>query len=520
MMEENKTNEVIYRFNDLKYHDKWMERRSYGLGASEAEVYTGHSKYDSQDELWEIKVGLRPPKPTTEAMERGHRLEPIVRERFMQKYGWAFEIEYFQYGMYYRTDYPMLFATLDGVLIAKCNVTIDFGDGKVYMFRKGQRIILEIKNPAPRDYETYLSWNVMPEGYRWQAAQQMFCSGIDVQIMVANITGEYQKGEVDERIFVTTADDLKAETDEITKTAPMFWKDVQNKKRPATTMELTPSSMVSLAPKLSVGQILDNFDKCKASIQSYADKYKGFTFTEENKKKGKDVRAELNKHKDEIDTVRKGVKKQWIEPLTAFEDRCNELIAIIDEVEKPIGEQIKKMESEAKEHKETLIKEEIERTIRNEYPNLENMINGSGGIKIEPKWLNATTSAQTVTKGIHDALEKAKGDLETLQSFKAHVDVMTWAAMFNEFLKTGRDVHKALETKDAMQKAKEVEALQTTPQKPIAPPEQKESTSETKVYRKVVEFSHEDKNEMVALIAYLKEHGFKCREVTLPTESK
>ena len=513
---------AIYRMVDHETLDAWLaDRDPRGMGASESAPMCNASDYETQTDLWERKVGLRPKKPTTPAMARGHQLEASVRDRFMDKYGDHFDLVYHPYGMYYRTDYPMLYATLDGLLIAKHNGTLTIA-GETISFKQGDGFILEIKNPAPRDMAGYRKWDSIPREYIYQASQQMFCSGVHSHILVANITGEYQQTQpYDERVFITKDSDVEAVTKEILATAPAFWACVQKKERPATVVELTPAEIVSFESGIKKGTIWDNLDTAKDSVIAYTKRFEGLTFTEDQYREAKKVRAELNKRMDTIESMKKGIKKQWLEPYAEFEARCKELVAIIENVTTPIDKQIKAFEEEARNHRETLVKEEIERLVNAEYTDLKDVLEQSGGITIQPSWLNASQRMEKTRSEVKTVLDLIRLQLVALYHAKSEVTEDVWLTMWTAYC-DGRDLSKAQTARERAEKAKEQRPRGITSPASVEKPRAKETASEDipqTVYTKRVEFSHTDPNEFRELIAYLKAHGFSCREIK-PEELK
>lgn len=554
-MEENG---VLYRMQDMKTEEDWLKKRSVGIGASEAASMCNASKYESQSFLWELKTGARPPKKQTEAMTRGKVLEAPVRDRFMNKYGWAFDLEYYQYGMYYRTDYPMLYATLDGVLVAKVNATITLPNGITIAIKEGERYILEIKNPAPRTFEGYKEWDFIPVEYKYQAGQQMFCSGITKHILIANITGDFQQDEVDERYFLTTSDDLVSEIDEIKTTAPVFWNSVKKNERPIVPIELKDVNFIMLDAKVKMGTLIDNFAEVESSIRQYADAFRGMQFTDDQLKLAKSKRAELNSKTKVINDYRLGIERQFNAPAVAFKEKCDSLIKLIKDVIVPIDNQIKEMENGNKDAKKKLVLAEIDKILDSEYKDFKRIVTSSKGVPFNDKWLNATYSMKNIGQDVRNILDRSKLEWETLLAFKSTLTSEEWTAVFSEYITSGRNLHAALVKKDAFAEAKEIQrqideaeaprkavkpTIEETPvitaeeivEPTVANVEPTEGTvakesrtvakpvdnvadmsvnvAPQKVYTKVVEFSHTNLDEFNLLVRYLVEHGFKCREV-------
>jgi putative phage-type endonuclease len=65
---------------------EWDDARRWRLGGSEISAVLGLSPFDSYFTLWWRKKGMVPPKPRTESMDWGNRLEPVVLQRFAEEH--------------------------------------------------------------------------------------------------------------------------------------------------------------------------------------------------------------------------------------------------------------------------------------------------------------------------------------------------------------------------------------------------------------------------------------------------
>lgn len=474
-------------------------------------------------------------------MERGHRLEGEVRDWFMKNYGSVVELEYHEFGIYSRSDYPMLFATLDGRLTVTKDFSITYA-GKSHSFKQGEKIILEIKNPAPRSILAYHEWYDMPKHYKYQAAQQLFCTGDQHHILVANITGEMARplsDGYDIRMFFNTPETLKAITEEILATAPKFWEDV-TKRQPAPVALDVPSvevkgEVVALESKVNVGSIIENFDKVKSSVEAYASQFSGITFTETEVSKAKDFKAKLNAQIKLIDETKKSVKKKWNEPYDAFEKKCKDLIAVLQKAVDPISKQITDFEDAAKAKKCQVVLELIERIIREpQYIDIEKVITTSGSIPIKEQWLNKTTSMKSIESQIRAEMDKAKADYAVLLSYRKDIPEEDWLAVFSAFIKNGRSLSMAVETRDNLRsnrelqrkleeerKAKEaIEAIKAAaqqtyrPQPSYVPQPQPKPVQQEQPQKKTMtvtlQITFETMEQRKMLVDFLKSNGFHC----------
>ena len=531
-----------YLFEDYDDRESWLKaRKEKGLGASDAATMCGANPFHSSAELWQEKTGLTPPQPENDAMRRGHELEASVRDWFMNNYGSVVELEYHEFGIYSRSDYPMLFATLDGRLTVTKDFSITYA-GKSHSFKQGEKIILEIKNPAPRSILAYHEWYDMPKYYMYQAAQQLFCTGDQHHILVANITGEMAKPMADGfdiRLFFNTPETLKSFTEEIMVTAPKFWEDV-TKRQPAPVALDVPSvevkgEVVALESKVNVGSIIENFDEVKSSVEAYASQFSGITFTETEVGKAKDFKAKLNSQIKLIDETKKSVKKKWNEPYDAFEKKCKDLIAVLQKAVDPISKQITDFEDAAKAKKRQVVLELIERIIREpQYIDIEKVITTSGSIPIKEQWLNKTTSMKSIESQIRAEMDKAKADYAVLLSYRKDIPEEDWLAVFSAFIKNGRSLSMAVETRDNLRsnrelqrkleeerKAKEaIEAIKAAaqqtyrPQPSYAPQPQPKPIQQEQPQKKTMtvtlQITFETMEQRKMLVDFLKSNGFHC----------
>lgn len=530
-----------YLFEDYDDRESWLKaRKEKGLGASDAATMCGANPFHSSAELWQEKTGLTPPQPENDAMRRGHELEASVRDWFMNNYGSVVELEYHEFGIYSRSDYPMLFATLDGRLTVTQDFSISYG-AETHSFKKDEKIILEVKNPAPRTMRAYLDWYDMPKYYKYQAAQQLFCTGDQHHILLANITGEMARpaGDgLDIRMFFNTPETLRDITDEIIATAPKFWEDV-TKRQPVPVALDMPSvevkgEVVALESKVNVGSIIENFDEVKSSVEAYASQFSGITFTETEVNKAKDFKAKLNAQIKLIDETKKSVKKKWNEPYNTFEMKCKDLIAVLQKAVDPISKQITDFEDAAKAKKRQVVLELIERIIREpQYIDIEKVITTSGSIPIKEQWLNKTTSMKSIESQIRAEMDKAKADYAVLLSYRKDIPEEDWLAVFSAFIKNGRSLSMAVETRDNLRsnrelqrkleeerKAKEaMEAIKAAaqqtyrPQPSYAPqpqPQPVQQEPQRKTMTVTLQITFETMEQRKMLVDFLKSNGFHC----------
>ena len=336
-----------------------------------------------------------------------------------------------------------------------------------------------------------------------------------------------------------TPETLKDITEEILATAPKFWNDVITK-QPAPVALDVPSvevkgEVVALESKVNVGSIIENFDQVKSSVEAYASQFVGITFNDDEVSKAKDFKAKLNSQIKLIDETKKSVKKKWNEPYITFENKCKELIGVLQKAVDPISEQITAYENAAKAKKRQVVLELIERIIREpQYIDIEKVITTSGSIPIKEQWLNKTTSMKSIESQIRAEMDKAKADYAVLLSYRKDIPEEDWLAVFSAFIKNGRSLSMAVETRDNLRsnrelqrkleedrKAKEaMEAIKAAaqqtyrPQASYAPQPQPQPVQQEQPQKKTmtvtIQITFETMEQRKMLVDFLKSNGFHC----------
>ncbi|MBX4266586.1 DUF1351 domain-containing protein [Clostridium estertheticum] len=152
---------------------------------------------------------------------------------------------------------------------------------------------------------------------------------------------------------------------------------------------------IELNKQLPVIQM--NFEEVKASLIAGAAKYKGIIVTEDNLKDCKIMQKELSKTKSDLETYRKGIKKEMLIPVTKFEGQCKELVGLVVDVETPIKESIQVFDNEAKEKKKLIAIEHINKLV------IELILN--------KKYASQLTVLDTYTN-VSMSIKKVKEDIE------------------------------------------------------------------------------------------------------------
>lgn len=188
--------------NIKPYSDEWYELRKNGLGGSDVAAALGLSKWKTPYQLWREKIGKDTAMtPQNEAMEWGHRLEQVIRQKYCDETGKKIVNPSCVFG---HDDYDFLFATIDGIT--------DCGR------------LLEIKTSRYSDRWGSTETEEIPVEYYLQVQLYLLitkCKECDVAVLI---------GGNEFRLYVIVADaDLQQS---ILESLKEFWDSVKNNTEP------------------------------------------------------------------------------------------------------------------------------------------------------------------------------------------------------------------------------------------------------------------------------------------------
>ena len=189
----------------------------------------------------------------------------------------------------------------------------------------------------------------------------------------------------------------------------------------AEVIEEQDASSLTVAYKPSV--IEANFDALEAHVRKTVEAYDGATYDltkKENIAEAKHDRSYLNGLKKEIDERRKAVKREYNKPLDAFERRCKQITAIIDESADAIKAQL----DEAEERRRAGARAALEAHYR-EFAELLAPVVPYERLH-DDKWLNKSFGEVKAKKALEDKVSAVARDWDTLKAQRdsmAHYEV-------------------------------------------------------------------------------------------------
>lgn len=150
--------------------------------------------------------------------------------------------------------------------------------------------------------------------------------------------------------------------------------------------------------------IKTNFEEVKESLKRNLEKYENTIVTEDNLKDCKVMQKELAGLRNQVDNKRKEVKRVLEAPIKEHDKETKELIAIIEEVEKPIKEGIKVFDNKRREEKRKFADVKIFEICQK--LNLEKKY--ADQLTVLDKYLNLSASAKSVVEDIEQRAEALK----------------------------------------------------------------------------------------------------------------
>lgn len=201
-----------------------------------------------------------------------------------------------------------------------------------------------------------------------------------------------------------------------------------------------------------------NFEELKKELAEKVEFYKTLIYTDKDIKSAKTDVANLRKLIKAMSDERIRIKKQCLQPYEVFEDKVNQLTAIVNEPIALINEQIKTYEEQQKQEKKQKIEEFFSTYPHPEWLKLSQIW--------EERWLNASVSLKRVQEEIDGHVDNIEQDIDTLS------DLPEFAFEAIETYKTTLDLNKSIaegHRLSEMQKRKaEQERIKAEKEKAIA----------------------------------------------------
>jgi putative phage-type endonuclease len=200
--------------------EEWLKIRLKGIGASEASAIVGMNPYKTNVELWEEKTGRREPEDISDKpyVKYGTEAEKHLRALFALDFP-QYEVNYKDFDMRYNSDYPFIFATLDGELTEKAT---------------GRKGILEIKATEIMKSEQYDKWkDRIPQNYYIQVIHQLLATGFDFVVLKAQLKSAYGDDvRLTTKHYRIERSEVLEDIDYLLQREILFWECAQEDRKP------------------------------------------------------------------------------------------------------------------------------------------------------------------------------------------------------------------------------------------------------------------------------------------------
>lgn len=212
--------------------------------------------------------------------------------------------------------------------------------------------------------------------------------------------------------------------------------------------------------------IENNGEEVKAWLTEVMQKYDGLVVTPESIKSAKEDKAKLNKLRTALEDRRKEVKRDYLAPYMAFEEKYKEILALIDKPISAIDTQIKALDEQEQQEKYNRLKGYFDNCM---VSSLDVPIDVNFDRILNPKWKNKTMKEDALEKEIWDTLCRIKADVEELNSY--YTGSPHYTAIMNTYVQ-GYDKACALAYAAALiQQEQRRQEAQRAAQQPVREPE-------------------------------------------------
>lgn len=213
-------------------------------------------------------------------------------------------------------------------------------------------------------------------------------------------------------------------------------------------MEFTLMTDLSALPK----QLECNFDEVRSWLAARLEKYDNLIVTQEDLPVAKADVASLRKFVKALDGERIAIKKAYMAPYEALEQRVNELKAMCERPIQAIDTQVKAFDERRKQDKKEALQTYFAQVsgMAGEYISFEDVF--------DPKWLNATVSEDKAKEMIDEIAKRYNDEIEALESICKGCSAVERFAI-REYYRQTRSMAGAVEYKRQMEAHKDTNGV-------------------------------------------------------------
>lgn len=166
--------------------------------------------------------------------------------------------------------------------------------------------------------------------------------------------------------------------------------------------------IISPSPEGFIKAIEWNHEEIKQEVAGKVAYYKSLVYTDDQIREAKKDRATLNKFIEALESKRKEIKKQCMEPYEDFEKKMKEITAIVSEPIALIDGQVKEYEEKQRAEKRRAIESKFASAGFQIFVELEQIF--------DPKWLNASVSMKKIEEDLNTQRNRIGNDIMTINN--------------------------------------------------------------------------------------------------------
>lgn len=204
----------------LASREEWLQARAGRIGGSDASAILGMNPYRTNLELWQIKTGQLIPEDISDKpyVKYGTEAEQHLRELFKLDFP-EYQVFYEENNMWLNDKMPFAHASLDGWLVDQ----------------EGRKGVWECKTTNILQSMQKEKWkDRIPDNYYIQILHYLMVTEFDFAVLKAQLKSEFN-GEIyiQTKHYKIERAEVQSDIEFLESSENEFWKQVQERKRPA-----------------------------------------------------------------------------------------------------------------------------------------------------------------------------------------------------------------------------------------------------------------------------------------------
>jgi hypothetical protein len=206
--------------------------------------------------------------------------------------------------------------------------------------------------------------------------------------------------------------------------------------------------------KVTKGSVeFPDYETIKQQAIKLADFIKTVEVNEDNLKESKKMLAAVNKRKKELEDERIRIKKMMLEPYQEFESQVKNIVAIVDDANEVVRQQVKQLEEFERQVKQDVLQDLFEK--RKKMYTLSHLLQFEHFF--QPKYLNKTISIEAVENEMIAFLEGTEKDMKVMQNLQDTISYI------HAYLKSFDLATAISQVDEEKQRKEQIQALQGKP---------------------------------------------------------